>query len=358
MSVDLSISSTSVQSQNLQLNTSERPDALKEMIQSTFQVLSAQQRSNWGVTNGKKKYKICAIDEHQLIFKIINNAPPEQKDFYVMDIGAGNFQWGQALMHFINDEKTKKLLPEDFTLHIINLRGEGYQGEKIVQEGNCRFYSLGAFKVEDLAAELEKEGIPSKNHMDLIVSSWTFKHLIDPAETLVEAYESLRPHRGYFLLDGFRLEVDTAPKTGLMCDRSNIARLLKDLNAEFITRESYPHTDFSYSEYAIKKLTDASSIVPFGYGEEIIKASSRMQAVTTYKRSICSLQPLEYPNESDIQRKELLPRNFFFGHQVLFDHFKEESLLPKDCLLNFRDVEAYDKALRMRRKLMAETKSE
>ena len=60
----------------------------------SFEGLTHQKVCQWGLFNGSDGYNLCGVDEYALMKRIILEAPKDQKEFYALDIGAGNFQWG------------------------------------------------------------------------------------------------------------------------------------------------------------------------------------------------------------------------------------------------------------------------
>jgi hypothetical protein len=178
----------------------QRPVELKQAVDDAFDKLKAYKMSFWGCYNGDRKYKLCGIDEHVLMKRVIKSAPERKRQFYVLDIGAGDFQWSFAMADFVNHDRE---IPGDITVNIIGVRAEGYSRRRIEELGKCKIYSLGAFKVEELVDQFKREGLDLENRVDLIVSRWCFRHLADPVGTFVQAYDLLCPKTGYFLFDGF-----------------------------------------------------------------------------------------------------------------------------------------------------------
>ena len=107
---------------------------------------------------------------------------PSCKDFYALDIGAGNYQWGRKLAQYLN---AKTNLPKDVTRHIIGIRGETNLDEAVTKVGQCTLYEFGQFQVETLSDEFTKQGLQLANKVDLVVSSRCFRHLVDPVGTFV-----------------------------------------------------------------------------------------------------------------------------------------------------------------------------
>ncbi len=221
------------------LNWQDRPTEVQEKIDEKFGELACQLDSSWHV-NGSDHYHLCRIDEHAWFTTFIKNRYPKRKDFYAMDIGAGNFFLAKALAETINQDSD---LPEDISVTIVSLRGESIQGEKCVQtqEGKCLMLYFGAFKVENLFEEFKNRNFDFENKVDLILSSWTFRHLIDPMGTLIQTYSLLRPETGLLLMDDFFLfyENQTLDQNTLReMSQKNMIPLLLDSKVTFMIKEN------------------------------------------------------------------------------------------------------------------------
>ena len=213
------------------------------------------------IYNGRDEYHLLTLNEHLLIKKIILESP-EQKEFYFLDIGAGNFQWGRKLCKFLNNQGD---LPPDITIHILGIRGEGGIGKRKTQ-GKCKVYELTAFKVENLFSEFKNQGFDLENKLDLVISSWCFRHLVDPLGTFVQTYNLLRPHQGLLLMDGFFYQ----DKTGKIIDKdpgdeSNayLVNLLVHSKAPFLLQ---PYSlQGSLWQFLVKRHNDKPCQLPMSY---------------------------------------------------------------------------------------------
>ncbi len=185
----------------IMLDPKQRPDELKSLISSSFEAISKKEisRENWRI-DGDTKYQLCGVKEQALMKAIIREADKDQKDFYILDIGAGDFQWIQSMAKFLNAQKD---LPRDIRIHIIGVRGEKNSTETPFEEGLCQIYSLGSFKIEDLTDQLKERNLELSGKIDLAVSRFSFRHLADPVGTFVQTYDLLRPKTGHLLIDGF-----------------------------------------------------------------------------------------------------------------------------------------------------------
>ena len=190
-----------------------RPQSLNNCINEAFErIRRTPMIDSWSFF-GEASYWLCDISDTKIVSTLIQEAPESQKDFYFLDIGAGNFSWSIGLAEFLNKEN----LREEATYHIIGINGETHFErnsafkEGIVKDGNCIRYQFGSFKIEELIEELRKKDLNLLDSIDLIVSRWTFKHLADPVGTLLQACNLLRP-KGIFLCDGiFTIFTEISP---------------------------------------------------------------------------------------------------------------------------------------------------
>jgi hypothetical protein len=182
---------------SLYLDWKQRPLEVQRKIDDSFSHVAIDDRSGWGIYNGVDDYHLCGIKEYALMKQIILDAPT-RREFYALDIGAGNFQWGIGLGKYLEDQKE---LPKNIKIHIISIRGERNLSEREISTDLYTLYHLGAFKVEELFQQLSYLNL--ENKIDLVVSRWCFRHLVDPLGTFVQAFNLLRPKTGFFLYDGF-----------------------------------------------------------------------------------------------------------------------------------------------------------
>ncbi|MBS0651574.1 MAG: ankyrin repeat domain-containing protein [Verrucomicrobia bacterium] len=245
------------------LDPSQRPKSLKSSISFAFDSLSRLNSSGWGFFNGDSSYNICGVDEHALMKKIILQASSEQRDFYCLDLGAGDFAWSKWMAAFLDKQED---LPKDIKVHIIGIRGENNLDEEVVETDRCKIYNLGAFKVEELFEQFKQRGLNFENKIDLAVSRWCFRHLADPVGTTVQVYNLLRPHTGYLCLDGFFFLCNDET---FMKVNSNIrmTRLFLDMKAPFLT--AYNGGVRSLNHFIMRRPDDSPCRVPMSYLDSI-----------------------------------------------------------------------------------------
>ena len=181
------------------LACTQRRSSLRNCINSAFDKIKNHHSSQWKFHNGSREYSLCSVKNYDLAKTVIQQAPKTRKDFYFLDIGAGNFQWGDGLADFLNEQTD---LPKDIKIHIIGIRGEKNLQASTTDKGQCKIYNFGTFKIENLNEEFLKLGLNLTNKLDLVVTQWCMRHLADGVGTFLQTYNLLQPG-GFFLLDGF-----------------------------------------------------------------------------------------------------------------------------------------------------------
>lgn len=235
---------SNISDQNLNYNS--RPGFVKKGIALAFNEIK-NSKHGWKY-NGESSYYFFEIKEHELFAKMIQNAPKGRKNFYALDVGAGNFSWVDGCAKFINQQTH---LPEGIKIHIIGIRGEQNGLEFSEEEvGRCKLYKLGAFKIENLFREFQKRGLQIEGELDLVVSRWTLCHCVDPVSIVMQIHDMLRPKTGLFFFDAFHFKyedegffkncVNIPPRDDFLdpidpaSTRARIIRLLLDMKAPFL----------------------------------------------------------------------------------------------------------------------------
>jgi hypothetical protein len=240
------------------LRVSDRPESLKNMISESFHVVSDNQKT-W-LYNGSNHYCFMGIDPSLLIQEKIK-ASPFQKDFYLLDIGAGQFDWGKTTAAEINAQKD---LPNDIKVHIFSVTGENYGPMQVQEEGRCKTYNISSFKIEDLqkgfAEILPSLSLKGPLLFDLIVSAYTFMHVHDPVGLFVQSYDMLRPGDGTMLMHGF--PVSFSAKEHHQWD-TNMAYLLHYTKAPFLIGKSTEVGEIA--PFLLKRSEHESLNLPFQY---------------------------------------------------------------------------------------------
>jgi hypothetical protein len=301
------------------LDWQDRPEMLNLKIESCFSELSNRTSGHWNF-NGKVHYTIAGVEEEKLAHHLIISQP-NQKDFYFLDMGAGDFQWGTHLANYINERKD--IAEREMKVHIIGIRGEQSLEPEVSVNGKCIIYKLGSFKIEELETAFKTRGYQLQNKMDLIISSWTFRHLVDPVGTLVQAYNHLKPGIGLFLFDGFFCGYHSQKDPlGGMTPYLNMAMLLLDTKAPFLIDPD--DGTRALNNFILKRNSEESLKLPLHYDNyTYIGSNSQVNsgAMTIFKRT----KP-----EPNIYSFEFIPSmqtyNKLCGDQDLFNYFQDNKL--------------------------------
>lgn len=240
------------------LNISDRSEYLKNLISRSFDTVSSNQKK-W-LYNGAKYYCFLGIDPLSILQEKIKSKP-SQKDFYVLDIGAGQFDWGKTTAAEINANKD---LPNDINVHIISVTGENYGPVKVHQEGRCKTYDVSAFEIENLQKSLQKTlpelSLESPLFFDLVVSAYTFIHVHDPVGLFAQTYDLLRPGEGMMLMHGF--PVSRSINSGVNWDAS-LTYLLHDTKAPYLIGKSTAVREIA--PFLLKRPDDKPLNLPYAY---------------------------------------------------------------------------------------------
>lgn len=99
-------------------------------------------------------------------------------------------------------------------MHIFSVTGEDYGPTQVQEEGRCKTYNIGAFKIEDFQKGFAEIflSLPLKGPLffDLIVSAYTFMHVHDPVGLFVQSYDMLCPEGITMLMHGFLVSFSAA----------------------------------------------------------------------------------------------------------------------------------------------------
>ncbi len=321
-----------LKSQHLDWN--ERPKPLQSAISHTFNEIMKDSKSKWGVYNGDYEYCMCGIDEQKLMKKVILQSP-QQKAFYALDIGAENFQWGRGIADFIN---TQNDLPKDIKVNIISIRGEKNLGDRIIEEGCCRLYELGAFKIEEMIERFKKEGLFLEKKVDLAISRWCFRHLADPVGTFVQAFNLLRPKKGLLLMDGFVFLFQGQKWKSREFDSNfNMVQLLFDTKAPFLMNMC--STQRSLDHFVLQRPNEKSCELPMKYeGVERLNYSNGWQI-----GSNCMTRFVRSPQEEDELELNYVVRNHLCGDIELFRFLRKNKVF--DCYHKWKPIRKKDCSL-------------
>lgn len=214
-----------------------RPKEIGTEIDRAFNLINKQEKGKWGLYNGQRKYKLAGLADEILIDKVITNGICRGRTKFVfIDIGAGEFQWGDACARYI---RTHPLFKNTVEVKIYSLRGEKNLEQDETTDNTCQHYKYGNFQVEKLIDGFNALGLDLINKADLIASSWCLLHLVDPVGTIEQACHLLNPEGGLFLFDGFHIDLDSDTNDSSAWDDfkpkqvGKIEQILSKLNCNF-----------------------------------------------------------------------------------------------------------------------------
>jgi hypothetical protein len=217
--------------QSIGVDGYNRPSSIQKIVDTAFTSIVSRVRDSW-TYNGAPAYNICGVSEYKVLMYIVEHSP-YKKDFFVIDIGSGNFELIRGLGEYIEQEVA---VPEGSRVHILGVRGEPYDGRSKIDYSKTSLHFLGKFKIENLTKEFLEKGFDIAGKVDLIVSRWCFRHLVDPVGTLIQAYHLLEPDHGYLATDGFLFLAGDQDHLGNDGNR-RMVQLMLDMQVPFLTKD-------------------------------------------------------------------------------------------------------------------------
>lgn len=171
----------------------KRPKSVQNVVDEVFE--DVKNESTW-YKNGSYQYGLFYTKDEKFVDLVVSGG---KKDVYIMDVGCGQGDWG----HHIKEYLEKKYKDTNITFHIFSLTGGEECSEETSQSDKVILHQLNQFKIENIDEELKKRGFDLENKVDLIVSRWTLRHLVDPFGTLDKMYGLLTSSRGKIVSNGF-----------------------------------------------------------------------------------------------------------------------------------------------------------
>ena len=220
------------------LGHNQRPDALKEEIQASFEYIRRPNRRNdkWAF-NGEGKTYYDYLNEYKLLKNLIQKEQMSDDSIFLLDIGAGEFQWGYSMSRLIEAD------PDIAPIHKINIlsiRGEISNYPETEEFSKTILHNLGDFPIENLHDALISRGFPSDIQFQLIISRWCLTHLVDPLGTFLQAYRLLNQDSGLMLMDGFNFATSNT-KDAMHAEKYTTNRLsallsiFRDMDMPFVS---------------------------------------------------------------------------------------------------------------------------
>jgi hypothetical protein len=359
------------------LNLSERPPAIQEACDQAFETVKG--RTGWGLYNGSDRYDLLGpIKDHELIGALIRQITtecPTQKEYTIIDIGAGGFQWGKAVAEYINRE-----IRPNLTVNIYSVRGESLKPlswtpeeffkrfnegveklheyklahdedhdvftqkvEKLrdaiicpqmhtFEEGVCRIHNLGEFKVENIGTEFLKRGIDLHEKVHFAISHMCFTHLVDPLGTFLEVINLLAPSYGHAWIDGFPFSIGSPEGTRVhnTASSDDLLNLMTETHTAFLRMGSI---SLPADSFLIRRTGDTPPQIKMSYHDLVrdYENENPSRRITLFSRK----DPLpnvlfSYPPEvKKAGRYFRMKLHLFYGDRPLFEWLKEQDVFVK-----------------------------
>jgi hypothetical protein len=182
----------------------KRPKAVQAAIDKAFEEIK-NKKSGWGFDGSFDSYGILGLND-DLVLK--NLASKKGKDdIYIIDAGCAQGAWGEHAMKVLLESEVCRNSGKRF--HIFSITGGQECTKKNTTKDNVTLYIFNQFKIENIDEEFSRRGLDLSNKVDLIVSHWTLRHLIDPLGTLKRMYGLLTPLQGMLLANDFFFTFDS-----------------------------------------------------------------------------------------------------------------------------------------------------
>lgn len=236
------------------LNCDDRPHPLQVEIARNFNQIASHTKSQWGLFNGTEDYEIANLDAIKTIQHIVQTSRGEE--FWVVDVGAGNFQW----IHHVADKLNAQKWPRKVTIHLVGVRGEKVANETPVQKGISIIHKLGNIRIEEIGKEFKRRKLSLTSKVDFITSRWCMRHLADPVGTFLQLLQLLRP-QGLIATDGFYYSFTKDLKPTFWDEK--MVSLLVDIGFPFLYLYVKKNTDASH--FVIQRPPEQNPIIRMTY---------------------------------------------------------------------------------------------
>jgi 2-polyprenyl-3-methyl-5-hydroxy-6-metoxy-1,4-benzoquinol methylase len=293
-----------------EINLGVRPEVVQIAVDEAFE--ANKTAKSWGLYDGQAYWYGLLGLEDELILKNLATKNQKKKDIYVLDVGCARGGWGQRAMEiFLKDEVCQK---SGKHFHIFSVTGGQECEEKIESKVNVTLHQLNQFKIENIDEEFERRGFDLKNRFDLIVSSWTLRHLVDPWGTLKRMYRLLTPAQGILISNGFLFAFDDSEE--IQGFPSHTWNILAQANAVSLFR--YWDSGHDAGQFLLMKTNTQELAIPIEYTGKTIKLTWEYQ---------CSSKIATVFKKGPLQTAEPF---WFKPIRKTEDHSEEDGILRDD----------------------------
>jgi len=192
------------QSAGYRIALGDRPAAVQCISDAVFE--KNKKPVNHWIFGGARSYYLLSLSDYKVIEKLAFNNP-EKSELILLDVGCASGEWCLSVAEILTQHKICQKTGKQ--VHIYSLTGsQECREETFTYSPNITIHQYNNFKIEDIGKELLAKGIDLRDKVDLIVSRWTLRHLVDPFETLKQLYRLLTPSQGILMSNGFLFAFD------------------------------------------------------------------------------------------------------------------------------------------------------
>lgn len=234
----------------------DRPLEVQQRVEQIHKNLLDKTASVHWNYSGWEYYGLMSLDEEKLIDSLVENALLSgRKLVKILEFGAGNFSWPLRKVKYIQT----KHLNKGIKFQIVGVTGEislGSEKIKLLQDevnsSDIKLQLLEQTELESIDKFLEPD-------FDLIVTSWTLRHLVDPLGSLYRLFNLLRVD-GLLLGDSFShyLEGDGETINTNFDHLKRLAKIFSLSNADSIF-------DHSAHQFMVRRLNNLPLNLPITY---------------------------------------------------------------------------------------------
>jgi len=188
-----------------------RPDKVQAAVDEVFLKNSNRNPGVWFYDgDGQYDYNLLNIDDARVLKHLIVRSQNRQdkKEINILDVGCSQGGWGIHALEILKEDAKKY----NKRVNIFSVTGGKECDEKKFTDGMVTLHQFNQFKIENIDEELIEKDFDLRNKVDLIVSHWTLRHLVDPFGTLKRMYSLLSPYHGALLSNGFLFSLECLSK--------------------------------------------------------------------------------------------------------------------------------------------------
>jgi hypothetical protein len=309
----------------------QRPSKVQEKVSQAHKgIIDVDPRERWG-NYGKNEYYFMNLDDFKFIdYLIKTKIEKKQKVIRFMDFGAGVFSWPLNLASYLK----KNYEGQGLKFEVVGITGDKPYSSQELNE----LIKTNSNDIVDLKllqqAELESIGkLFPKNYFDLIVSAWTFVHLVDPFGTLYQLYGTLN-EGGFLFFEGFPFHLDNGDDKFKELPHYEWRKLLESIfkrsNASFIGHED--NSERKLDQFLLQKPNKEDLKISIEYsskGDTISKSPGVVSASIDTARYVDTGKNYSHQNIGGPHLKVKFrpgPELFFYGNRNLLDLFIKRNL--------------------------------